>query len=149
MTCVRQQSTWAKRGGWDCDTPTLTRDMDAEVSFLSGKSTLFISFDSTLSFEAAEGLARRALVLFENTAAPPPPRCVPGTSNDRDWKGIRELQLRSQDKSMLNVFIIGTQGGVLQVHPFGASAPVFTFQPDAVADPSNAAACWDVQIIVD
>lgn len=149
MDCERERSTWYKRGGWDCDRPALTRDMDAKVSFLGAQSTLLISFDNTISFEAAEGLARRALVLFENAATSEPTRCYVRDPKELDWKGERELELHGLDTSMLNV-VIERDGDVLRVQPFGwFSGMTFTFQPGAVADPANAPACWHEQIFID
>jgi hypothetical protein len=144
MTCIREQSKWYKRGGWDCDTPTLTRDMDAEAPFLGAKSKLLISFDSTLSFETAESLARRALVLFENE----PTRCAPRGPRALDWKSIRERELQSVDRSMLSM-LVDTRDGAPRVEPFGSSNLTFEFQLGAIADPAHAPACWEYPIIID
>jgi hypothetical protein len=144
MSCEREPSTWYKRGGWRCGVAWLARDMDAKAAFLGGESTLFISFDSTLSFETAEGLARRALVLFEE---PMPQPCRPAI--ERDWKEVRELELHGADPTTLNV-VIETERRVLRVRPLGwFSGLGFEFQTDAVADPAHAPACWVQQVIVD
>jgi len=145
MSCERQQSTWYKRGGWDCSTPTLTRDMDAETSFLGAKSTLLISFDGTLPFETAEVLVRRALVLFESG----PRGCFARAPNQLDWKHFREQELDGLDTSMLLDVSIDTRGGELEVRPLGLSPLAFIFQPGAVADPANAPACWTELLIID
>ncbi len=149
MTCDREQSTWYKRGGWQCDSPRLTRDMDAKAAFLGAQSTLLISFDGSMSFETAEGLARRALLLFENEASAPARCSALPAPNEPDWKKMRELELHGADTSKLNVEI-EVEGDIRRVLPLGwSSGMVFDFQRAAAADPANAPACWDEQVIVD
>jgi hypothetical protein len=142
MDCEREPSTWYKRGGWSCGMPRLRRDMDAKASFLGTQSTLFISFDGTLSFETAESLARRALVLFQE---PAPQACVP---DGLDWQKTRELELHGTDLSMINV-AMEVEDRALRVWPFGQFGLSLEFQPDAPADPAHALACWSYQVVVD
>jgi hypothetical protein len=160
VSCDRQQSTWFKRGGWNCSAPELRRGMDIEVPFGGKSRSVHIAFAGDVSFEMAEGLTRRAFSFFDERT-PPLQHC---TTEDALSKALREpvksenpvdlpgLQRRYADlmgDDDFNTFI-ERKDDVFHLQPFAFDIGfAFEFPQSAAANPAQASGCWGNWFVFD
>jgi hypothetical protein len=145
--CVREQSTWAKRGGWLCDDPTLTRELDAKVTFRGKERAALISLDARAPIDTAASLVERALTFFD-TAPPAPLRCGGNGSPEEaaEWKKRHDAYAPELDESRFDASVETEADGSLSVRPVLYLG--VTFPAEAATDPARAGICWFEEVII-